>query len=473
MGRVSLICLPVFLLLCACATERSDYIENSLILENEVSSDMEKVSSELLKYYEQRLNLEAEHLLKIVEVSCELFGKNNKKLDKELSKLIDIYQAEKARKKYDELRDKLKKSLQGVKFDLSQVVAFSQFMGRKYGEIKQRHSKQFDKYQERIKEIIEILDEQDWESDKYLLSPKDDLSFESRYFMRANLKFAIGDYGVDLFFYGDFVDEIKRFIDEGVLKDSFLENHKSPILAEDEPKLIFFWLNIFVPNFLNREGRLFDMVREAVNNPNISEYVLTDLVTTSARYLRSLLRNVHLIQEDAVEAINWLKTDESRREKNFTNYSELRSERNIITQLTDENPKQEDFDKKLDELCMRMAYKIYYDASISRFVYQKWRKNNYSKMKEFLKNSVKLADRLYDMVKVKAITDDMTERLKFAQKWRLVNIAEIKEIGRIDMNKLFPKVNRRINSQEEIREVVRIYFKQIRKYYLKNLGIDS
>ncbi len=459
------IAILLVLLLMGCSMVSEDNMERYFVENVEVSEDMKKIRAAILSLYQKQIDEELPGKTKIIKISCELFGKDNKKLDQEIQKNF----WNNSERFWNEKYEKLVKDLKGTRLDLSQIVALIKIIEPEYSKLMDEYNRHFDKYRDRIVEIAKAIDKQDAESDKYYYetSHEDGLSTSSKYLLSSVLDevLSVQDSRFDV--YGECMYLIKKLFRSEVFKDSFLESHKSPILFETTLDIPRFWLEKLIPQSTNRENNIFNATRKAVSNQNISKQELGDLLRKISRYIRNLVQTVRSIQEDPVDWINWESTMDRRRNQQMTDYMGYSSIRGNVVQLMDKSSKISDFESDLDKLCEREAYRIYTEVVSVRCVYQEWRKSYYSKVKELFKNSKILADRLYEMVKDEEKTT--LGKRRDEQRWRLGDIADVRDICNIGVEQILLEVNG-ISSQEEIKNALKERYYRIRNDRLKILN---
>lgn len=455
------------LLIAACSTEKNCYRENCFITETEMTADMQKIRSILLDYYRKISKKQLEYDLKFTQVSCKLFGKNNKQLNKEIDKLKKIYESEKQMKENIELYKNLKKSLKGLKLDYKQVILLTKELETDYAKLKKEEEEKFAPYRARALEIMKTINEQNQKQDNWAYAHiQDGLEFSTRFELLYKMRDIVyGNYN-KFSSYTLLIDMLEGLIFDGTLVDSFLENHPP---FKDKTFFIpfYYYINGFIPRITNMEV-MFDTVREAATNDKISKQELSDLVDKTSRYLREMTSSIAIIQHDLTDNIDHDSWENSYRESKWNNFS--KGNRYIITDLVDKNPKFEDFDRKIDKLATRIAYQTYYKVNIVRFLYKEWRDAYYSQVKELLANTVKLADRLHEMIKDEEITDSTPDKRRYEHRRNVENISNINEIAKIGVEKIISPADCYVDSQEEIKNSIRKSFLQTRDAYLKNLG---
>lgn len=465
-----IMCSALCLLMTACSTEKSCYYENCFVTETKVTADMQKIRSLLVDYYQTEAEREVEYDLKFAKVTCKLFGKNNKQLNKEIDKLKKVYYTEEKIKEEKKLYDDLKKSLKGLKLDYKQVVLLAKELEIDMAKISQSSKEKFAPYKARAREIVEFMDKQEEKQDDWIWSHYEDgLNREAKF----NVYYKMWEICCDAYdkfkSYNLLIGALESCISERILIDSFLSEHLSAVSPKDEswfgPDYSVYGL---IPNTTKHGEIIFDAVKKAVSNKKISKQELSELVDSAAHYMRSLTGEIVDIQHDVTDKIDYNSLRDIYREKKLNNF--YGSDRYVITNLVDKNPKLEDFNREIDKLSTRIAYQTYYKVNIARFLYREWKETYYSEVKELFANAVKLADKLNEMIKDEVITDSTSDKRRYEHKNNLENISNIREIAKIGVSKIISTADCYIDSQEEIKDALNKSFLKIRKAYLKNLN---
>lgn len=458
------------LLVAACSTEKPCYRENCFVTETEITADMQKIRSILLEYLRTASKRQMEYDLKYVQVTCKLFGKNHKQLNKEIDKLQKVYQSEKKTKENKKLREDLKKSLKGLKLDYKQVLLLAKDLEVDCAKIGKENRKKFAPYKAKALKIVKTIDDQehkqeDWSYGHY----EDGLRWETKFGIYYKMRSVLDDTYDKFNSYNSLIGMLESFISEGILVDSFLKDHTSPVSPKDEGSFgLYYSMYGLVPSTTKNGEIIFDAVRKAVSNNKIQKQELSELVSKTSGYMRRLASVIMRIQDDVTDKIDHKTQVTSYDESKLNNfYSE---KRNIITGLVDKNPKSEDFDREIDKLSTRIAYQTYYKVNIARFLYKEWRDMYYSQVKELFVNAVKIADKLHEMIKDEVITDSTTDKRRYEHKSNVKNISIIKEIAKIGVDKIVSTADCYIDSQKEIKDSIQESILKTREAYLKNLG---
>ncbi len=460
------------LLVAACSVEKPCYRENCFITETEVTADMQKIRSILMEYFRTESKRQTEYSLKFAQVTCKLFGKNNKQLNKEIDKLQKIYQSKKKIKENEKLTKDLEKSLKGLKLDYKQVLLLAREMEADYAKILKENVAKFAPYKTRAHEIVKYIDDQEHKQDEWSYGHYEDgLRLGTKFIIYFKMRDILNDNYNKFSSYSTLINTLEGFIEKDVLQDSFLKDHPSSIPPKDERSFNpYYSLYSLVP-WTTRDGEIiFDATRKAVSDKKISKQDLSDLVEKISDYLRYMASAIVKIQGDVTDKIDHDTLISSYAESKLSNFYDFFGNRYAITNLVDKNPKFEDFDREINKLSTRLAYQHYYKVNTARFLYQEWRNEYYSQVKEFFENAVKVADRLSEMTKNDVITDTTPDKRRYEYKKNAQNISIIKEIAKIGAEKIISVADCYIDSQEEIKKSLYESFIKTREAYVKNLG---
>ncbi len=460
------------LLMSACSTDKPCYRENCFVMETEVTSDMQKIHSILMKYLRTLSKKQTEYDLKFAKITCKLFGKNNKLLNKEIDKLKKVYQSEKRTKEDIKLVKDLEKSLKGLKLDYKQVILLAKELEVDCAKISKEDAVKFAPYKARARKIVKYIDDQNHKKDEWSYGHyENNLSWVTKFSIYYKMRNILNDNYNKFSVYSLLINTLEGFIAKDVLKDSFLKAHPSPILPKDESLFAPYYSLYSLGPVTTKNGEIiFDATRKAVSNKKINKQELADLVAKVSGYMRGLASVIVRIQNDVTDKIDHDTLISSYDESKLDNFYDFVGKRYSITSLIDKNPKFEDFDREIDKLSTRIAYQHYYKVNIVRFLYKEWRDTYYSQVKEFFGNAVKVADKLQEMTKDDVITDLTSDKRRYEYKNNAKNISTIKEIAKIGVDKIVSVSDCYIDSQEEIKESVRESFLATREAYLRNLG---
>ncbi|MBQ3565037.1 MAG: hypothetical protein IJA14_02695 [Alphaproteobacteria bacterium] len=459
-----IMCCTLCLLMTACSTEKSYHRENFFVTETEVTADMQKIRSLLIDYYRAENARQMKYDLKHAEIICKLFGKNNKKLDKEIDKFRntrDDY------KEYLKLCEDLEKSLKGLKLDYKQIIWLAKELEIDMAKVAVSNCEKFAPYKSRALEIVKIIEEQS--------------RYENRGDFITDKMRHISEYSYDKYVSYDKVTSLLvLFISRGILVDSFLVEHSCTMDPADfalfNPVNSY---NSFYPETTLCGDPMFENIRKAASDETISERELSALVSNANEHMIRLASTIEDVQFDIMDKIEFSSFCDSYSEKKLSNFDRLRYK---VTSLVDENPKFEDCSREINKLAAGLAYKIYCEANLTRWLYKEFRDKYYSKINDFFANSVKIAEKLKAMINNKIITENSRyahkrdlERMSKEQKEKYEddskNISEILEIAKIIIPKFNSAVDLRTNTQKEIRDALRKSFLKTRETYLKNKNL--
>ena len=304
-----------------------------------------------------------------------------------------------------------------------------------------------------------------------LFMAQNDLDRAIKFIIRYKLRDILNGNYDKFSVYSSIIDTLDRFISKDVLKDSFLKAHPSPILPEDESSFAPRYSLYSLDPITTEDGEIiFDATRKAASNKKINKQELANLVARVSVYMRELAFVIVKIQNNVADKIDHDTLISSYDESKLKNFYDFIGTRYTITNLIDKNPKFEDFDREIDKLSTRIAYRYYYKVNIVRFLYKEWRDKYYSQVKEFFGNAVKVADKLQEMTKDDVITDLTSDKRRYEYKNNAKNISTIKEIAKIGVDKIVSVSDCYTDSQEEIKESIRKSFLATREAYLRNLG---
>lgn len=457
------------LLMAACSTEKNCYRENCFVTETQLTEDMQKIRSILIEYYRTIAQRELEYDLKFAQVTCKLFGKNNKQLNKEIDKLKKIYEGEKKIKESKKLRDDLKKSLKGLKLEYGQMVLLAKELEVDYAKIEKEKTATLFPYKSQAFKIVKAIDDQEQKQDDWIFAHYEDgLQWSTKFGIYHQMKEILNDNYNKFYSYNTLINTLEGFLSEGILVDSFLNKHLSSISPKDESSFEpYYFMYGFVPETAQNGEIIFDAVRKAVSNKKITKQELSDLLGRTSYFMESIARNIARIQNDITDKIDHDSRVDSYKERKWSNFYNIN--RYLITNLVDKNPHQKDFNQEIDKLSTRIAYKTYYKVNISRFLYKEWRDIYYSQVKELFVNAVKIADKLYEMIKNEVVTDDTSSKRRHEYQNNMQNISNVKEFAKIGVDKIISVADCYIDSQNEIKDSFRESFMKTREAYLKNL----
>ena len=458
------------LLMAACSTNRDCYQENCFVTETQITEDMQKIHSILKEYYRTIAEQEMEYDLKFTQITCKLFGKNNKQLNKEIDKLKKVYKSESKAKENKKLIDNLKKSLKNLKLEYRQVVLLAKELEVDYAKIEEEKKAKFAPYKSQAFKIVKFIDDQEQKQDDWLfVHYEDGLQWSTRFGIYYKMRDILDDNYDRFNSYSTLVNALEGYISEGILIDSFLNQHSSSVFAKDERSFDpYYSMYGLVPPMTKNGEVIFDAVRKAVSNEKITKQELSDIVSITSNYMKNMVSRIAKIQNDVTDKIDHDSWIDSYDESKLNNFYD--SNRYLITDLVDKNPSLKDFNQEIDKLSARVAYKTYYKVNIARFLYEEWRDTYYSKVKELFTNAVKIADKLYEMIKDEVITDDTSSKRRYEYQKNMQNISNIREIANIGVNKVISTADCYIDSQNEIKNSLRESFLKTREAYLKNLG---
>ncbi|MCR5224994.1 MAG: hypothetical protein K6C34_02825 [Alphaproteobacteria bacterium] len=458
------------LLLAACSTEKPCYRENCFVTEHKVTEDMQKIRSIAMDYYKRHNAKDLEYKLKFINVTCRLFGKNNKRLNKEIDKLQKVYYSQERNTENRNLYNDLKKSLKGLKLDYDQVLQLAKILEKDIAEISKSNQKKFAPYKSRALEIVNAIDAQrekqnEWSYGHY----EDELHLGTKFSIYFAMQLILTDNYNRFDSYNMLIDRLEGLISEGILVDSFLTKHPSPILPKYESLLeLDYYTHTLTPPKTKNGELIFEAAKRATSDKSISKQELADLTTMISNHMRGIASNITDIQHDVTDRIDYNSFINSYNEKTLSNFRD--SSRYPITDLVDKYPKFEDFDREINKLATRIAYQTYYKVNIARFLYKECRSIYYKQTKELFTDAVKVADKLYAMIRDDVISDDTPTKRAYEYTENMKNISNIKEIAKIGVDRILPSADCYIDSQEEIKSSLYKSFMQIREAYLKNTG---
>ncbi|MDR0632036.1 MAG: hypothetical protein LBF54_02245 [Holosporaceae bacterium] len=459
--------LSLFLL--GCESKKACYRENCFISRDVViTEDMRRIANIILNYYKEYWRTRNEGNLKIVKIACELFGKDNRKLNKELDKIREFHD-EKETKRLKKLLDDLEKSLKGLRLDYKQVLPLIREMEKAYAEIMADSRKKYLPYMERAREILKSIKSKDDAKEEWTYSYYEDGIQSHNYWEIYSQIHSITEDDYNRFStYDSLTSMLFGFIDRGILVDSFLESHQSPLNHRDERAFtshISPSIYGIVPT-KNEDGIVvFDVVKGAIEREKIDKNELRKIVGSIANYMTSLASSIVDIQHDVTDKIDHESHLEQYREEKFNNFY-AHSRYSAIT-LTEKYPKLVDFEREVDKVAVRLAYQTYFRANAARFLYKEWHDTYLTQINEFWRNSAILAERLHKMCQNENISDDSPDKLRYEHESSLRNIAAIKEMTKIGIKKIFSIPDCYIDSQKEIRESYRARILKMREVYLK------
>ncbi|GHU14835.1 hypothetical protein FACS189449_12040 [Alphaproteobacteria bacterium] len=390
------------------------------LTEAEMTEDMQKIKDIFVKDFQEETRISSEKRLKVVKVACELYGKNKGQLNKEFEKIYPHYN-----QPYEEYRkhlDALNAALKGLKLDCNQVPQLTKEIEKAQSEIVTNDNKLYAPYKAKAKEIL-----------------KEDVQYSCGYrlingisgvygqLMVDCLNYVMDDHSYDeLSSYDHISSRLFRYIDDGTLRDSFLEKTASPLEEEDEYLLrhsrpMFSMLNIEI----DTEGVvLFDRIRNAAKNTAMKRKELEEVVWRAAVYLSNVASDAIDIQSNIVDELDHVTSSEQRRKSTGKRPYFYSSDRYLLLGLAEKYPKFEDFEKQIDVLSARLAYSAYHKAVAARFLYAEWRRRYLSQMDELFKNARILAERLHNICKDEKVSDDD----KYQHEKNVENIATIREV---------------------------------------------
>lgn len=457
-----IMCYTLCLLMTACSTEKSYYRENCFVTETEITADVQKIRSLLIDYYQAENARQMKYDLKYAEVICKLFGKDNKQLNKEIDKLRNTLDDH---KEYVKLYSELEKSLKCLKLDYKQIIWLAKELEIDMAKMGKSNSEKFAPYKSLALEIVNETQSR----------------YENRGDFITDKMRHISEYSYDKYVSYDKVTSLLvLFISRGILVDSFLVEHSCTMDPADfalfNPVNSY---NSFYPEMTLCGDPMFENIRKAASDETIGERELSALVSNANEHMIRLASTIEDVQFDITDKIEFCSFRDSYAEKKLSNFDRLRYK---ITSLVDENPKFEDCSREINKLAAGLAYKIYCEANLTRWLYKEFRDKYYSKINEFFANSVKIAEKLKAMINNKIITENSRyahkrnlKRVSKEQKEKyeddLKNISEILEIAKIIIPKFNSAVDLRTNTQKEIRDALRKSFLKTRETYLKNKNL--
>jgi hypothetical protein len=452
------------LFLFGCEIEKIHFQKNCCATETIITADMQKISDIILDYSKKELALVDERDLKKTKLICELYEKNKEKLYKELAQITNFYRSDEKKKESENRRKNLKNSLKKLKLDYKHVLTLVKNMEKICAQIKQQSEKLYAPYCEKRKEILKLINAKKNDAKKdYTDMDQFWKDLEIRWLMSCPINNNYDKFSAYIYF----MNQLTEFINDGSLTDSFLAQHPSPLKPDEERTFLWSSIGSMISSLVQRESEdglsMFDIVKNAAQNTSIDKKELQSVVNSVTDYMSSLVSQLSVIQQDVAYLVDLMSHWDQCLESKFENFDSGR--RSCIIVLAQKYPKIEDFEKEVDKIAIRLAYQLYYQINIARFLYKEWREIYFSKMDEFFRNSVILADKLQKMCKDSDIKD---EHEKYVENMR--QIAAIREIVAMGTQKIFPAKIYHADSMEKTKASCKARLMKIRETYLRNIN---
>ncbi|GHU20383.1 hypothetical protein FACS189472_11620 [Alphaproteobacteria bacterium] len=433
----------------------------------EMTGDMQKIKDAFVAYVREVDRFSSEKMLKKMNVICELYGKNNKQLHEKMNKIDRLYD-------YGKINDIKKKvldpALKGLRLNYNQIP----LLVREIENVETDYAKLLAPYRAKAKEILKDIQAKEDAPDK----SKDEIYWGS---IERDLKYHVASNKDD---YKHVSYMLLSYVDDGTLKDSFLEKFTS-LFKEKEAQFLHSMLGPVGNQYLFRDAEsslnginrdsdgfitfdalrnddgvlVFDTLKNAVQNTAIAKKELERAVEQARSYLELSAECIARIQSDVADDIDHYNKFVRQYNEEKMCFFDNSYTRELLVELVEKYPKFEDFEKQIDVLCARLAYRTYCDISAARFLYAEWRRNYLSQMDELFKNARILAERLYNICK-----NETTHEYRS----NLDNIAVIKEIASMGP-RLLSTPNAPL-SQQKIKEAYKNGFMKTREFYLRHMA---
>ncbi|GHU12899.1 hypothetical protein FACS189449_07420 [Alphaproteobacteria bacterium] len=442
-----ILCCILCLLLIGCESEKASQ-EDSFLVEIVMTEDMQKIKDAFISDFKEEMRISSEKRLKILKITFDLYGKNNKQLDKEVEKIVKAWDDD--YKTRNNINEKLEAALKGLKLDYNQVLPLTREIAKAEAEIVAEDRKLFAPYKARAQEILKDIEgKHDAQKNRYL---------DYRYSIMSSLREGEyngsgNNYGYNSFMSYEFIsNHLFCRIDDGTLEDSFLKKSISPLKEEDENKFLHSCRSMHAPKNDDEGVLIFDAIRNAVKSTTIERKKLEQLVELARDYIEGLAGCIPDIQGDIADDIErYRKCMEEHGRKRLRLFGAY-----LLVELAEKYPNLEDFNKQIDALSTRLAYRTYCKVNAARSLYDEWCRCYLSQMDEFFKNSRILAERLHTICKDEKVNDDNS----YGHEQNMNHIALIREITSMGKKKvILPK--RQENSLQKIKEAYGVMLSQL------------
>ncbi|GHT92968.1 hypothetical protein FACS1894122_07500 [Alphaproteobacteria bacterium] len=451
-----ILCCILCMLLIGCESEKV-LQDDSFLVEEQMTEDMRKIKDIFISEFAEGMRIISDERLRAAKITYALYGKSNRRLNNELPFVSVI--SYRISEILNKMQKKLKASMNGLKLSYNQVLPLAKAIEEKVlDKIIADNIKLYTAHKARTREILEDIQAKEDAQPESFGESAEKISSNNVRAIKETMRYIIDNGKNEIVGAFNPTPMLLQLITDGTLKDSFLKKTTSPIKENDECCFLpcMSWPRGTGPKTDSDGTLIFDALRNAVKKNNIKNAAiersrLEHFLYRTSGYLSWLAFHIHdmHVGVECGEELGYFYA----------------FEKDLVPELVKKFPKLEDFEKQIDALSARLAYHVYWQVNIARFLYREWSHSYMSQMNELLENSSILAEKLHNLYKDEKIYDTEKRRKTFYECVSKIKcIREFASIG----TKAFTVPSSPL-SQKKIKAAYKNRFMKMRESYLRHM----